>query len=234
MRVTDFNVSQVRTAAVCPRVFYFDAEYNRRVRPKSPAITRIGSAGQAETTACGTLFHAAIEKLNRTACQDPEVRRLAATPDGPEHLHRNLLAHIYRTRVDQEGLFRKSAPEQEAFMNVLRGYVGELADILCYALSRGKPVEEILDEGEHLRPPQPQDFHGDERQAWEHDEPACGGHPNLGGLGRGIAEVFGIFRRQDTVGRAGIQQRIEVFGPARPAHADGHHRRDGNGATDSQ
>ena len=65
MPATHFTVSQIRAAAACPRILYFDAADARARGLKQPAVTRIWKTAQeGEGAACGTLFHAAIERFN--------------------------------------------------------------------------------------------------------------------------------------------------------------------------
>ena len=141
-----FTVSQVRVAASCPRILYFDAEQTRREGLKSPAVTRIWKAGGGETTACGPLFHATIEKFNGEAAADPAVGELLRTADGPAAIQQGLSNHVYWNYLNRDVLFEKTGPQQQAFMGALRVYLGELADILGYAVKLGRPVDEILGE----------------------------------------------------------------------------------------
>ena len=73
MALVSFSVSEVRVAATCPRITYFDAEHTRRNGLKNRSMTRLWKAGGDET-ACGTLFHNAVEAFNRQALDAPEVR----------------------------------------------------------------------------------------------------------------------------------------------------------------
>ena len=66
MAPVTFSVSEVRVAATCPRISYFDAEYTRRNQLKAKSVTRIWKAGDA-VAACGSLFHGAVEAFNKTA-----------------------------------------------------------------------------------------------------------------------------------------------------------------------
>jgi hypothetical protein len=147
MPLAHFSVTQVRVAAACPRILYFDHEHTRRHDLKQPTVTRIWKSGaDEEATACGTLFHAAVEKFNRQAAADPDVRQLVSAADGPDALAEGLLAHVYRACVNREALFAKAAPQQQAFMAALRRYLAELAEILLHALRLGKPLDEVLDQ----------------------------------------------------------------------------------------
>ena len=147
MRPVHFTVSQVRSAAACPRILYFDAAHTKARKLKQPAVTRIWKAGEDdERTACGPLFHAAIERFNRRAAGDALVRQAVADALRAPAPAQELLRHVYEHHVNREALFGKPALEQEAFLATLRRYLAELADILLHALSSGKPLPEILDE----------------------------------------------------------------------------------------
>jgi hypothetical protein len=142
-----FTVTQIRVAASCPRILYFDAEHTRRNGLQTPAVTRIWKSGAGgETTACGSLFHAAIEKFNAGAATDDAVRELLRTAESSVAIQQGLLNHIYWNHLNRDLLFEKTGPQQQAFMAVLRVYVGELADILAFARKLGRPLDELLGE----------------------------------------------------------------------------------------
>jgi CRISPR/Cas system-associated exonuclease Cas4 (RecB family) len=142
-----FTVTQLRTAAACPRILYFDAVDTRDQQLKQPAVTRIWKTGaEDEGTACGSLFHAAIEQFNGQAAGEPQIRQLLETAEDSNVLAQGLLAHIYQQHVNREALFKKTAAQQQAFMEVLRRYVSELADILVHAKRCGKRPEDVLAE----------------------------------------------------------------------------------------
>lgn len=141
------TVSQIRLAAACPRILYFDAEHTRERKLKQPSLSRIWKIGQDdERTACGSLFHAAIEQFNRQAARDPVVRQALAAAAGAAGVSRKLLAHVYRDHVNRDLLFQKTGVQQQAFMAALKRYIDELADILTHAQSSGKAEAEILEE----------------------------------------------------------------------------------------
>jgi uncharacterized protein len=142
-----FNVSQVRIAASCPRILYFDVDQGRRQGLKTPPVTRIWKSGAAnETTACGSLFHDAIERFNRQAGTDRAVAELLTAGKQAPAILQGLRDYIYWNCLNRDSLFQKTVAQQQAFLAVLKVYVGELADILAYALRIGKPVDEILGE----------------------------------------------------------------------------------------
>lgn len=142
-----FTVSQVRTAAACPRIFYFDAHHTRVQGLKQPSVTRIWKDGGNETTACGTLFHQAIEQFNSQAADDPEVARVLAAAADSSELAERLKQHVYWQHVNRSALFQRTGPQQQAFVSALERYIRELSDILFYARQHaGKPLAEILQE----------------------------------------------------------------------------------------
>jgi hypothetical protein len=147
MPLTHFTVSQVRVAAACPRILYFDAAHTRAKKLKQPSVTRIWKAGKGdESTACGPLFHAAVERFNDKAVADATVRRLLEAAVDSSALAQELLAHVYQHYFNRKALFKKSGPEQQAFLAALRRYFAELADILVHARALGKPLWEVLEE----------------------------------------------------------------------------------------
>jgi CRISPR/Cas system-associated exonuclease Cas4 (RecB family) len=140
-----FTVTQVRSAAACPRLLYFDAVRARG--QKAPAVTRIWKTGRDdEGSACGSLFHAAVERFNGQALHDPVVLQALRPGRDAADLARELLAHVYRQHVKRDALFGKAAAQQQAFLAALQRYVGELADILVHALGCGKPADEVLEQ----------------------------------------------------------------------------------------
>src|SRR5262249_60026007 len=122
-----FSVSEVRVAATCPRITYFDAEHTRRHGLKSRSVTRLWKAGAA-ATGWGGLFHSAVEAFNRRALDAPEVRdALSGAPD-PRGIERRLRAYLNRHCVDLDALARRPPGQQQAFIRALGVYMGELAD----------------------------------------------------------------------------------------------------------
>ena len=147
MARTHYTVSQVRVAASCPRILFFDAEHTRLKKLSAPAVTRIWKCGGSpETTACGTLFHATVERFNQRAETDPAVHAHFAEAADAESLAAGLLNLVYWDYLDRDALCEKSGPQEQAFMTALKTYTGELADILHHARGLGKPADEVLHE----------------------------------------------------------------------------------------
>lgn len=138
-----FSVSEVRVAATCPRIFYFDAEHTRRNRLKARSVSRIWTDGDAADTACGTLFHSAIDQFNRRALVAPEVRAVFEEAQTTEAVHQGVMAFFNRECVDKERLASKSVPQVQGFVRAAGTYLRELADIVRDARRRGHSAEEI-------------------------------------------------------------------------------------------
>jgi DNA helicase HerA-like ATPase/CRISPR/Cas system-associated exonuclease Cas4 (RecB family) len=139
-----FTVSEVRVAATCPRISYFDAEATRRKRLKARAVTRLWKAGDAET-ACGSLFHNTIEAFNRRGLDALEVRAAFEEAADPRAIEQRLRTYLNANCVNLDVLASKPAAQQQAFIRAVETYMGELADIVADARSRGKAAGEIVD-----------------------------------------------------------------------------------------
>lgn len=143
MAPVTFSVSEVRVAATCPRISYFDAEAPRRKGLKSRAMTRLWKAGESET-ACGSLFHNAIEAFNRRAMEAPEVLAAIEGHAQARAIEQQLRAYLNRHCVNLDALARKPAAQQQAFIRAVEIYMGELAEIMADARGRGRPASEVI------------------------------------------------------------------------------------------
>jgi uncharacterized protein len=147
MAPATFSVSEVRVAATCPRISYFDAEATRRKALKNRAMTRLWKVSDAEVeTACGSLFHNAVESFNKRALDAPEVRAALEGDPDPRAIEKPLRAFLNRNCVNLDSLYAKTPAQQQAFVRAVEIYMGELADIVGDARSHGKPAVEILDQ----------------------------------------------------------------------------------------
>src|SRR5262245_56243307 len=124
-----FSVSEVRVAATCPRIAYFDTDHARRNKLKTKPITRLWRAGDAET-ACGTIFHNAIEAFNRRALTAPEVREALDVERDPRAIERRLRTFLNLNCVNLDLLARKPPAQQQGLARALGIYMAELADIV--------------------------------------------------------------------------------------------------------
>ena len=145
MAPVTFSVSEVRVAATCPRISYFDAEHTRRNGLKTRSVTRLWKAGDDET-ACGSLFHNAVEAFNRRALDAPEVRAALEGDPDPRAIERGSARTSTATASTSTPWPRSPPAQQQAFIRAVEIYMGELADIVGDALARGKPAGEVLDQ----------------------------------------------------------------------------------------
>lgn len=141
-----FTVSQVRVAASCPRILYFDSLDSRRRGLKTPRVTRIWEKGATESTAGGTLFHATVEKFNRLAGREDKVREIVRTSNSQQSLMQSLMIYLQRECLNRDLLMKKSPEIIANFSRCIETYMGELADIIHYARTIGKDPDEIVDQ----------------------------------------------------------------------------------------
>lgn len=139
-----FSVTEVRVAATCPRITYFDADLTRRKRLRPRAVTRLWKAGDSGT-ACGSMFHNTIESFNRQALDSDEVRTTIETEFHSRAIEQSLRAYMNQKCVNLDLLAQKSSEQQQAFIRAVAIYMGELAEIVADARTRGKPAEEVID-----------------------------------------------------------------------------------------
>ena len=141
-----FTVSQIRVAASCPRILYFDSLENRRRKLITPRITRIWEKGDSETTAGGSLFHATVEKFNRLAGKGDAVRQIVQRTSSKDELLHSIMAFLRKECLNRSQLLKKSPEIIANFSRCFETYMGELADIIHYAKSIKKDSDEIVDQ----------------------------------------------------------------------------------------
>lgn len=140
------SVSQVRVAAACPRIAYFDAYHTRANKLAAPSVTRLWKAGESDTTALGSLFHRSIERFNRQAPKDEQLYKILNQAEGSVQLAQELSGLVYNHYVKHDQLFQAEAPQQAAFIQALHTYLNELADIINYARSQNMEIREIIEQ----------------------------------------------------------------------------------------
>ena len=141
-----FSVSQIRTAATCPRIFYFDAEYNRIHKPATPRVTRTWTVGGDESTAAGGLFHNSVERFNWLARRKPELARLIASYQTKEELLQGVMRLFNQQALNWPLLRAKSTDVISNFSRCVELYMRELVDIVHYGRSVGKGAEETVEQ----------------------------------------------------------------------------------------
>lgn len=141
-----FTVSQIRVAASCPRILFFDALENQRRRATAPRITRIWEQGESETTAGGSLFHATVEKFNRLAGRGDVVRQIVRRATSKEELLHAIMGYLMKECINRNQLLKKSPSVIANLSKCIETYMGELADIIHYAKTIHKDPDEIVDQ----------------------------------------------------------------------------------------
>lgn len=148
-----FSVSEARTAIACPRIFYFDEARYRAGTRKVKQVTQLWIGASGTITGCGTLFHHTIEKFNRLAAKADDVRAAltaaASKTDAPtrtDALVNSFAQFVTRNCLNREALAKKQPPQQQAFITAVRQYLRELAEVLGYAATHGRPVNELTEE----------------------------------------------------------------------------------------
>jgi hypothetical protein len=146
MHLDHYTVTQVRAAATCPRIHYFDAVQTRASGSRRPVMTRIWTAGTSEAAAGGALFHRVVERFNREARHAPEVYAAVERAEAPAQLTQDLLRYINFRCIDLAAFATKSVEMREGFTAALHLYIGELAQILTFGRSRGIAAAEAIDQ----------------------------------------------------------------------------------------
>lgn len=144
MNPLHLNVSQVRVAASCARIAYFDADHTRRKQLKQPRVTRIWKPGDG-SAALGSLFHQTVERFNRQAATHPEMADILRRSESATEISQDLLRLVYREFLNFDRLAAATGEQQQAFMETLRRYLDELADILAYGVSERMDLREMLE-----------------------------------------------------------------------------------------
>ena len=118
MALATFSVSEVRVAATCPRISYFDAEHTRRNGLKGRSMTRLWKAGDVES-ACGSLFHNAVEAFNRRALDAPEVRAALDGDPDPRAIDSPAPPRSSIATASTSTPWPGSPPQQQAFIRAV-------------------------------------------------------------------------------------------------------------------
>ena len=147
MKLERYTVSQVRVAASCPRIHYFDAEHTRRNNLSRPAITRIwkNDFGAGGGTGGGARFHRIIERFNGLATKAEDVRAALDTADA-DAIEQAVGLFLNRECIDLEALATRPVPERQALILALSIYVRELAEIGALLGKRGASAEDAREQ----------------------------------------------------------------------------------------
>ncbi|MGE5788363.1 MAG: PD-(D/E)XK nuclease family protein, partial [Myxococcales bacterium] len=144
MSLAHFSVSQIRTAATCPRIHYFDLDDARRNGLASPRSTLVWIQGTQSKVAGGALFHNTVERLNRQAARAPEILSAVERSEGDVELRQSLLRFVNEHCIDLERLAMRSVAMRQAFITVMHSFFSELATIVNYARSNRIAPRDIV------------------------------------------------------------------------------------------
>jgi len=147
VKLARYTVSQVRVAATCPRIHYFDAEHARRNNLAKPSLTRIWKYdfGASGGVGGGARFHRIIEKFNGLATKAEDVRAALDTADA-DAIEQAVMLFLNRECIDLEGLATRPVPERQALILALSTYVRELAEIGALLRKRGASAEDAREQ----------------------------------------------------------------------------------------
>lgn len=142
MLVSHYSVSQVRVAATCPRLHWFDAWASKQ--SGKTFVSRIWKHG-GDATACGSLFHRAVEKFTRIGASDPAVAEILRSSEGETELQQGLTRYLSTKCIDLEALKRRHVDERRAFVAAIHRYAYELAVLVNASLSIGVGPQELVE-----------------------------------------------------------------------------------------
>jgi DNA helicase HerA-like ATPase len=146
--VDHFTVSQVRVAAACPRIHYFDIDNARRKGLARPTVTRIWTASDRTQMGGGALFHRVVESFNRRALRAPEVFAAVERAESAVALQQDLLRYINTTCLDTVAFAKRPVEVRQSFIAALHQYVTELSHMVMHALSlrvaAGQVIEQLF------------------------------------------------------------------------------------------
>src|SRR5262249_16193814 len=121
MRLVHFNVSQIRVAATCPRLHWFDARENATRPPAAPLhVSRIWRNSETGPGG-GALFHRAVERFNGIAAKAPEITAALDSAPSWESLQQQLLQYFNTHCLHLDAFAEKPVEMRVAFVTALQG-----------------------------------------------------------------------------------------------------------------
>ncbi|WP_441292580.1 helicase HerA-like domain-containing protein [Sorangium sp. KYC3313] len=142
MRLVHVNVTQLRVAATCPRLHWFDARATAERQDGRTVVSRIWRKG-GEAPGCGALFHTAVERFNAAAASSDEVlAALEAAGDAPG-LQQALMRWFNASCLNLDALAARPVPLRLGFISAVQRYMEELARLAAHARAAGLPAAEL-------------------------------------------------------------------------------------------
>ncbi|WP_438016714.1 helicase HerA-like domain-containing protein [Sorangium sp. So ce315] len=142
MRLVRVNVTQLRVAATCPRLHWFDTRATAARQDGRKVVSRIWRRG-GETPGCGALFHTAVERFNAAARSSDEVLAALDGARDAEGLQQALMRWFNGACLDLDALAARPVPLRLGFIAAVQVYMEELARLAVHARADGLPAAEL-------------------------------------------------------------------------------------------
>ncbi|XXY54884.1 helicase HerA-like domain-containing protein [Sorangium sp. So ce269] len=142
MRLVHVNVTQLRVAATCPRLHWFDTRATAERRDGQKVVSRIWRKG-GETPGCGALFHTAVERFNAAAASSDEVLSALEAARDVAGLQQALMRWFNASCLDLDALAARPVPLRLGFISAVQVYMEELARLAVHARAAGLPAAEL-------------------------------------------------------------------------------------------
>ncbi|WP_437656503.1 helicase HerA-like domain-containing protein [Sorangium sp. So ce1182] len=142
MRLVHVNVTQLRVAATCPRLHWFDTRATAARRDGQKVVSRIWRKG-GETPGCGALFHTAVERFNAAAASSDEVLSALEAARDVAGLQQALMRWFNASCLDLDALAARPVPLRLGFISAVQVYMEELARLAVHARAAGLPAAEL-------------------------------------------------------------------------------------------
>ncbi|WP_438006469.1 helicase HerA-like domain-containing protein [Sorangium sp. So ce321] len=142
MRLVHVNVTQLRVAATCPRLHWFDTRATAARRDGQKVVSRIWRKG-GEAPGCGALFHTAVERFNAAAASSDEVLSALEAARDVAGLQQALMRWFNASCLDLDALAARPVPLRLGFISAVQVYMEELARLAVHARAAGLPAAEL-------------------------------------------------------------------------------------------
>ncbi|WP_437580077.1 helicase HerA-like domain-containing protein [Sorangium sp. So ce887] len=142
MRLVHVNVTQLRVAATCPRLHWFDTRATAERQDGKKVVSRIWRKGGA-TPGCGALFHTAVERFNAAARSSDEVLSALEAARDAVSLQQALMRWFNASCLNLDALAARPVPLRLGFISAVQLYMEELARLAVHARADGLPAAEL-------------------------------------------------------------------------------------------
>jgi uncharacterized protein len=142
LRLVHLSVTELRVAATCPRLTWFDARATAARGDGKTVVSRIWRSSDAPVGG-GALFHAAVERFNAAARTSDEVERALEAADSPEALQQALMRWFNASCIDTDALAARPVTLVRGFIAAVQLYMEELARLAAHARAAGQGAAEL-------------------------------------------------------------------------------------------